>query len=81
MTDAPRRVRPVIAAVLGVALLALAIWILIPGPTYFMLTFSVGGPEVSLFYMMAAVFIIAIVAVLITEVGGEIRRKRLGITQ
>jgi len=54
------RIRPLIAAVLGVALLALAIWILIPGPTYFMLTFSVGGPEISLFYMMAAVFIIAI---------------------
>ncbi|NBW66508.1 alpha/beta hydrolase, partial [bacterium] len=60
MTHAPMRIRPLIAAVLGVALLALAIWILIPGPTYFMLTFSVGGPEISLFYMMAAVFIIAI---------------------
>ena len=31
--------------------------------------------------LASAVFIIAIVAVLITEVGGEIRRKRLGITQ
>ncbi len=53
-------VRSALAALFGVGFLALAIWILIPGPTYFMLTFSVGGPEVSIFYMMGALFTITI---------------------
>ena len=56
----PGSVRSACAALFGVGFLALAIWILIPGPTYFMLTFSVGGPEVSLFYMMGALFTITL---------------------
>ncbi len=36
-----------IALLLGVAALFLAAWIVLPAPTYFLLTFGVGAPEVS----------------------------------
>ena len=32
---------------IGIVALWIAIWIYVPAPTYFLLTFSVGGPEIS----------------------------------
>lgn len=43
----PATMRSVFAAILGLGALFLASWIVIPGPTYFFLTFSVGAPEIS----------------------------------
>jgi acetyl esterase/lipase len=39
---------------IGIATLWIAIWIYVPAPTYFLLTFSVGGPEVSAWLIVAA---------------------------
>jgi acetyl esterase/lipase len=44
-----------IALVLGVAVLFLAAWIVVPAPTYFLLTFGVGAPEVSPWIALGAV--------------------------
>src|SRR4051812_30611373 len=44
---------------LAIVTLWIAIWILIPAPTYFFLTFSVGGPEVSAWLIVGALVGIA----------------------
>jgi acetyl esterase/lipase len=44
-----------LALLLGVGALFLAAWIVIPAPTYFLLTFGVGAPEVSPWIAVAAV--------------------------
>jgi acetyl esterase/lipase len=54
------RLRSALALFLGAATLFLAVWVLIPGPTYFMLTFSVGGPEISLFYLPPALIAVVL---------------------
>ena len=41
-------VRLWLALCLAIVALFLAAWIFLPAPTYFLLTFSVGAPEVSL---------------------------------
>ena len=38
---------------IGLVALWIAIWIYVPAPTYFLLTFSVGGPEVSAWLILA----------------------------
>ncbi|MEP7348077.1 MAG: alpha/beta hydrolase, partial [Gemmatimonadaceae bacterium] len=43
-----------IAATLAVTTLFLAVWIVIPGPTYFFLRLSVGAPEVSPWLIVAS---------------------------
>jgi acetyl esterase/lipase len=65
MTTATSSPRPallmsVLALLIGVATLALAVWIFIPAPTYFLLTFSVGAPEVSPFLIVSACVAIAL---------------------
>jgi len=39
---------------IGITTLWIAVWIYIPAPTYFLLTFSVGGPEISAWLILAA---------------------------
>lgn len=43
-----------LALVIAVVTLVLAAWIVIPGPTYFLLTFSVGAPEVSAWLIVSS---------------------------
>lgn len=54
------RLRGIVALAASVAALCLAIWIVIPGPTYFFLRLSVGAPEVSAWLIVVS----AIAAVL-----------------
>jgi acetyl esterase/lipase len=44
-----------LALVVGLAAFWFAIWIYLPAPTYFFLTFSVGGPEISAWLIVAGV--------------------------
>jgi acetyl esterase/lipase len=43
-----------LAVAIAIAVLFLALWIIIPAPTYFLLTFGVGGPEVSAWLIVAS---------------------------
>jgi len=43
-----------LAVAIALAALFLALWIIIPAPTYFLLTFGVGGPEVSAWIVVAS---------------------------
>jgi len=43
-----------LAVAIAIATLFLALWIIIPAPTYFLLTFGVGGPEVSAWIVVAS---------------------------
>ena len=43
-----------LAVAIAIATLFLALWIIIPAPTYFLLTFGVGGPEVSAWLIVAS---------------------------
>ena len=45
---------------IGLAALWIAIWIYIPAPTYFLLTFSVGGPEISAWLIVAGLIGVAV---------------------
>ena len=45
---------------IGLAALWIAIWIYIPVPTYFLLTFSVGGPEISAWLIVAGLVGLAV---------------------
>jgi acetyl esterase/lipase len=45
---------------IGIVALWVAIWIYIPAPTYFLLTFSVGGPEISAWLILAGTAGIAV---------------------
>ena len=45
---------------IGIATLWVAIWIYLPAPTYFLLTFSVGGPEISAWLILASLAGIAL---------------------
>jgi len=45
---------------IGLAALWIAIWIYIPAPTYFLLTFSVGGPEISAWLIVAGLVGLAV---------------------
>src|SRR4051812_33396391 len=49
-----------LSLILGIATLWIAIWIYLPAPTYFLLTFGVGGPEVSHWLILGAVLGIAL---------------------
>ena len=44
-----------LAVAIGIATLFLALWIVIPAPTYFLLIFGVGGPEVSAWLVAASI--------------------------
>lgn len=50
-----------LAFAIAIAALFLALWIIIPAPTYFLLTFGVGGPEVSAWIIVASVIGIGLV--------------------
>jgi acetyl esterase/lipase len=50
-----------LAVAIAIATLFLALWIVIPAPTYFLLTFGVGGPEVSAWLVVASVVAIGLV--------------------
>jgi acetyl esterase/lipase len=50
-----------IALVLAAATLLLAVWIVLPAPTYFFLTFSVGAVEVSAWLAVASIIALALV--------------------
>jgi acetyl esterase/lipase len=41
--------------VIGIATLWVAVWIYLPAPTYFLLNFSVGGPEISAWLILASI--------------------------
>jgi acetyl esterase/lipase len=43
-----------LAVAIAIASLFLALWIIIPAPTYFLLTFGVGGPEVSAWLVVSS---------------------------
>jgi acetyl esterase/lipase len=49
-----RRATRWLALVISIGTLALASWIVIPAPTYFLLTFDVGAPEVSAWLIVAS---------------------------
>jgi acetyl esterase/lipase len=49
-----------LAVAIAIASLFLALWIIIPAPTYFLLTFGVGGPEVSAWIVVASLVGIAL---------------------
>jgi len=51
-----------LAVAIAIATLFLALWIVIPAPTYFVLTFGVGGPEVSAWLVVASLVGIGLVA-------------------
>ncbi len=55
------RARRILALVLGVGTLALAVWIVLPAPTYFFLTYSVGAVEISAWLVVSALAAIALV--------------------
>src|SRR5437016_4289168 len=48
------------ATLLAAAALALASWIFLPAPTYFLLRFGVGAPEISHWLLVAALFAVAL---------------------
>jgi acetyl esterase/lipase len=50
-----------LAVAIAIAVLFLALWIIIPAPTYFLLTFGVGGPEVSAWLIVVSVIGIGLV--------------------
>ena len=58
-----RGVRLLLALCLAVVTLFLAAWIFVPAPTYFLLTFGVGAPEVSLWIALGAVAAVVIALV------------------
>src|SRR4051812_22038756 len=60
---------------LAIALIVLwiAVWIYLPAPTYFLLTFGVGGPEVSHWLIFAALASIALTA-------GQVSQSRVALT-
>lgn len=59
-----------LALLIGVALLWFSAWIYLPAPTYFLLTFSVGAPEISHWIVL-----VATIAALFTA--GSLRASRL----
>ena len=61
-----KRVARWLALVISLATLSLASWIFIPAPTYFLLTFGVGAPEVSAWLVVAS-----LVALGLTAFGGR----------
>src|SRR4051812_31000006 len=44
-----------VALAIGIAALWLAAWIFVPAPTYFLLTFGVGAPEISHWLILATI--------------------------
>jgi acetyl esterase/lipase len=61
---------------IGILALWIAIWIYVPAPTYFLLNFSVGGPEISAWVILAATAGIALgasVAALLLALGVWVR--------
>ncbi len=56
----PVRLRSSLALVAAAALLFLCAWIVVPAPTYALLTFSVGAPEESVWLLTLAVLILSV---------------------
>jgi acetyl esterase/lipase len=51
-----------LALIVAVVTLCLASWIVLPGPTYFLLTFSVGAPEVSAWLIVSSLVALGLAA-------------------
>jgi acetyl esterase/lipase len=60
MTDTISRLRRTVALVLAIGTLLLALWIVLPAPTYFFLTYSVGAVEVSALLLVASIVALAL---------------------
>ncbi len=71
MTDIFSRVRRLAALFIGVGTLVLAVWIVLPAPTYFFLRFSVGAAEVSAWLALAS-----LLALLLSLPEARARRTR-----
>ena len=67
-----------LALVVGLGVLWFAAWIYLPAPNYFFLTFSVGGPEISAWLIVASLFGVAIA--LVDARGSTVARVALGLS-
>ena len=67
-----------LALVIGLGAIWFAAWIYLPAPTYFFLTFSVGGPEISAWLIVASVLGVAIA--LVDARGSTVARVALGLS-
>ena len=67
-----------LALVIGLGAIWFAAWIYLPAPNYFFLTFSVGGPEISAWLIVASVLGVAIA--LVDARGSTVARVALGLS-
>jgi acetyl esterase/lipase len=68
--------RRILALMLGLGTLALAVWIVLPAPTYFLLTYSVGAVEVSAWLVLSALAAIALSRYDVRIAGKDSARSR-----
>lgn len=67
-----------LALVIGLGALWFAAWIYLPAPSYFFLTFSVGGPEISAWLIIAS--LVGVGVALIDARGSTVARVALGLS-
>jgi acetyl esterase/lipase len=67
-----------LALVIGLGAIWFAAWIYLPAPTYFFLTFSVGGPEISAWLIIASV--VGVAMALVDARGSTVARVALGLS-